>query len=396
MGIAIVVTHFIPSPVGHGGHHRTYQIVHDLESVLPRRVVVVSLPEWRQSRPAGAPTPNPLMRFARRLQRRLMRYAENPYKLLAHTPYTPSIYRDPEFANYYKELIQQIPKPAVCIIEHTGFADVIKINAQYGIPTVCCIQNLEAFDLGVLDHNDRWQIYARTVDFANEFRVLAQCAERLFISRVEAGLISGLGLSSHYYPYVPVGAIRQHLEVIRQERSKGQIKSGLFLMLGSAGHSTTKESFAWFIQNAQKYGLPKGVRVVVCGSQTDKLLPAGDQVPGLELRGWLEQDVLEQLLVQAKAVLVPQRFGFGAITRLPEMACAGVPVIASRHSVYAIDPTPGLYTVDDSWDAWYTTMEQLAKDKVSLPAIDYSAWEERQPKTLQTVVKALLVGSCHK
>jgi hypothetical protein len=387
---AIHVSHYNVRPVGHGGYHRTYQIQHDLELAVGKdNVVTIDNPRLQESR-------SPLVRVARKIRRALILstvYAENPHKLLAKTYFTKKLFSFPDLLAHYERVVKDIAKPAVCVIQHPGFADLVQINLRHGIPTISCTQNLEAFDTSVL-YRRKWGMYAKVIDFANEFGVFAQCAERLFISKVEAGLISGLGLPSYYYPYLPVRVIRKRLEWIRQERSKGHIAPGLFLMLGTAGHDTTKESFAWFVQNAQVYGLPSGVKVVVGGLQTDELLPPGSSVSGLELKGWLEQEDLDQLLVRAKAVLAPQRFGFGALTRLPELSCAGIPVVVSRHATYAIDPTPGLEIVNDDWDAWYAKMEQLAKNNVYLSEDDYYAWEQGQPRTLEAVVKKLLEEFC--
>jgi glycosyltransferase involved in cell wall biosynthesis len=207
---------------------------------------------------------------------------------------------------------------------------------------------------------------------------------------VETGLLGGLGLSAYYYPYLPVGAIRQKLDMICRQRLEADQDPGLFLMLGSAGHHTVREAFAWFVQNAQAYGVPEGIRVLVGGSKTDELLPAGSSVPGLELQGWLEQSDLDRLLLQARGVLAPQQRGFGALTRLSELACAGLPVITSRHPTYALDPTPGLHIADDDWQSWCQQMVQLNRNETHLSTTDYKAWEESQPKPLGMVVKRLL------
>src|SRR5690349_19999820 len=99
---------------------------------------------------------------------------------------------------------------------------------------------------------------------------------------------------------------------------------------------------SWFAQAATGYGLPPGIRVVAVGLGTDKLLSPGQTPPGLELRGWLAQSELDVLLARAAAGVIPQRLGFVALTRLPELACAGVPVIRFSHPTYALNPTPGL------------------------------------------------------
>ena len=48
----LVISHFVPSPVGDGGNHRAYQIVHDLDQVVGTgNVVVLALPSWREAPP---------------------------------------------------------------------------------------------------------------------------------------------------------------------------------------------------------------------------------------------------------------------------------------------------------------------------------------------------------
>lgn len=386
MTTAIFVTQFVPSDIGHGGDHRAYQIFHDLElAVGKNNVVLMSFPRWAQERGPLRNYSNLLTRIARDVVRRVAYYRENPARIMANTDYTPKRFSIPEFLAHYRSMVKDINKPAICIIEHTGFAELICINSKCGIPTISSIANLEAFDTNTLENRYPPHMLPRVVDFANEFHILGQCDERLFISKVEAGLIGGLGLSAHYYPYVPVGSIRQHLEYIRRSRTKAQVKRGIFLLLGSAGHPTTRESFLWFVQQAKIHGLPNGVRVLVAGSKTDSLLSPGVEVPGLELRGWLQQDELNQLMTSVQAVLVPQRIGFGALTRIAELSCAGIPCIISKHPTYAVDLPPGFEVVGDEWGAWYHAMERLLKGDLRISS-GYSTWERTQPRTLETVI----------
>ncbi len=396
MTTAIFVTETIPSDVGNGSHHRSYQILHDLELVVGKEnVKLVSFGRWLKEYPPSRQDHNVWAFIAREMRRRIAYYRENPARILANTIYTPRRFSIPEFTAYYQHIIEDIPKPAVCVTQHTGFAEFIGLNSQHDIPTISCIDNLEAFDTGTLENRypqhmlDRRHMLARVVDFANEFQVLAQCGERLFISKVEAGLIGGLGLSAQYYPYLPVGLIRHRLRYIRRNRTEARIQRGLFLALGDAKHCTTGESFLWFVQQAKTHGLPDGVRVIIVGSKTDTLLPPGVEVPGLELRGWLKQDELDQLMTSVQAVLVPQRLGFGALTRFSELSCAGIPCIVSKHPTYAIDLPPGFEVVTDEWASWYHAMERLANSDRRI-STGYSSWEQTQPRTLETVIKELV------
>jgi hypothetical protein len=407
----VFVTQFVPRPVGHGGDHRAYQILHDLEKTAGAdNVVVASMPVWRESLSASQPSrpvavrrspidaarnagrklilPGLAYRALRRLHAEAIPYTA---RLLPHSGSITRLFSDRGFTQYCEQLLEDIERPAVCVIEHVGFGHLIAGNARKGIPTISCVANIESFDRAApVSLDERKQIYLASVNFADEFRLLAQCDQRLFISKVEAALIGGLGLPSYYYPYVPVGAIRESAARLRRERAQGERTPGLFMMLGTARHKTTRESLSWFIENVTRFGLPQDTRVVVGGARTDELLAAGVSIPGVELRGWIEQQELDHLLTQVQAVLLPQRAGFGALTRLPELACAGVPAIVSPHPVYALDPPPGLHIVDDSWDNWCQAMELVSQSETFVSEQEYRDWEEKQANTLRTVVEETL------
>jgi hypothetical protein len=200
-------------------------------------------------------------------------------------------------------------------------------------------------------------------------------------------LVSGLGLKVLYYPYLPVGAIRTRLLAIAQQRGQTPPDPHLFVMLGSAMHGTTKRAFDQFLQQIDQQGLPDKVRLVLVGTDTEKLAIPKSQ--NIESRGWLDQNDLDQLLISARAVLIPQFSGFGAVTRIAEMACAGVPALVAPHPTWAIDLPPGVHVVAGDWSAWRAKISELSQTHVQSPendlagddlAGDYPAWEQRQPK----------------
>jgi hypothetical protein len=423
----ILVTHFEPEPAGHGGNHRTYQIHHDLEQVVgTKNVVVVSLPAWNRSRSALSVSNLDQSRqsthqIARSVARKIapLRVAvrswrksrvrertrklvdrlpfllvEDPVDLLVRADVVPEYFSEHNFIGFYEQVARTFDRPAVCIIEHPGFAGLLPVNSRYGIPTICCPQNVESFDaVAPLWRRQTRDTYLSALQFAREFIVLAKCDAYLPISKVEAGLLGGLGLSVRYYPYLPTGSIRKNLERIRRARLHGAVDRSLFVMLGSAVHPTTWESFSWLVENARRNGLPDNVRIVIGGLGTEALLGSEARVPGLEVTGWLEQHDLDRLLSHAGALLAPQATGFGALTRLSEMSCAGIPAIVSTHATYAVDPPPGLHAVDDDWSLWRTKMEQLADGRSDFPHEGYLAWEARQPRPLAHVLSELANGS---
>ena len=387
----IVFVSFIDvSDVGGGGHRRGYQMLHDLETVDTAQVQTMTLMQWGKTRTFIDRAWNWAVRKLRLSQFKMQFSFTNPYNLLAFTSYTTKHFLPPSFFRAYEKKLKTFPKPIVCVLADTRLGRVVEINQRHDVPTVLSVLNLESFDSGELNLQRKASVKATAVDFANEFWLLSQADARLFISKVETGLVGGLGLSAMYYPYLPVGKIRQRLEAIRQRRAATPPHSGLFLMLGSADHGTTRESMRWFVEQAQAGGIPEGYRIVVGGQKTDQLLPPDQLVSGLELRGWLAQSELDSLLSQIKGVLIPQQTGFGALTRLPELACAGIPVIVSRHPTYAMDKTPGLYVAEDNWASWCEKMVHLNEQTIDVSQAEYDRWARDQPQPLAATVKALL------
>jgi len=381
---AVLVCHKVPAPVGHGGHHRAYQIRRDLEDALGAENVLVADNPWNhQPRPG-------LRNLPFRVRRTVAAYMENPLKLISRTKFRSGLYSLPPFHSYYEALVNGIEGPAVSIIEHAAFSALLPINARHEIPTVACIQNLAAFDMS--DHlGGRWAMRAKALDLANELEVLARCDGRLYISRVEAGFMGSLGLSGSFYPYLPVGEVKRRLERVREARARGSIDRGLFLLLGTVGPVIRRASFVRFLENARR-GLPRGVRLVVAGLYTETLVPPGESHPNVEVRGWLEEDELHALLARVAAVVVPHHQGFGALTRVPELSCAGVPVLVSRNATFAQDSPPGVAIVDDAWDAWCAAMESISRADPAVAAAEYEAWEAGQPRPLPGALKALARG----
>jgi len=392
MPSAIVVTPFRPSAIGHGGDHRTYQIVKDLELIVGEGgVAVIEVGRGQELVYAGRHL-RPRLSFTRRVARRVALVLENPLTLVARNTFSAKCFSHPEWLSAYKEIVSAAETPRVCVVEHAGLVDLVQVNQALGIPTVACVQNLETLDTANFFSPGRRTALAAGVDFANELRALSRCREQLYISRVEAALMRGLGAPSHYYPYRPVGEIRGALESIREAREARGAAEGVFLVLGTATHRTTEESMRWLLDGVRRNGLPPGAQVVVCGLGTEELT-ASVSHPSIQVRGWVEQGELVQLLTTCRAVLVPQRSGFGALTRLPEFACAGVPMIVSKHPLAALDTPPGIEVAADTYESWYAKMAAARATTPLVSVADYSAWETRQSRTLEVVTRSLLEES---
>jgi len=391
----VYVSHFVPSVIGNGGAHRALQVLHDARRAVDNGVVAqINLELWRRGRVvARQPRGNQLNWDI--LGRKWARLVENPFKVFRSSAYATAVpfsiaaSVEPAFIKHYVNMVRKDPGPTVCIIEHAMFGELVDINQRLGIPTVTAFQNLEALDCRPFDWRTRRVVYRVMTDLGNELRLMGRCARRLAISKVEAGFISGLGITCDFYPYVPVDALRERLFATRRRREITAIEPGLFVLLGSAQHGVTWESMTWFVDMIRQRGLPRGVRVVAAGGATDSLLPPGETLPGLELRGWVEQSELEALLARALAAVIPHRLGFGALTRLPELACAGVPVITFDHAAAALEPPPGLRSVAPDWDEVCAAMREQLQHREVVDQQAYERWEANQPRPLERVIHQL-------
>jgi hypothetical protein len=397
------VSHFLPSAVGHGGMHRAFQIAHDVRDVVGEAgFAAVNLAMWRQAR---ASRDAPGRRHAKlrqlgstfsRIGPKLARVLDNPFKLITRDRYPSAIpfstrgWVEQEFIADYQRLVSKERGPAVCIVEHAVFGEIVELNNQLGIPTISAFHNLESLDATRFDWRSRKTVYKVMTDLGNELRLLGQCSDRLFISKVEAGFVGGLGLECHYYPYLPTGAIREGLLATRRRRSAGEVEPGLILLLGSASRGVTGESMRWFVERLTDEGLPSGVRVVAVGYDTQTLLPPARTPAWLEPRGWVRQEELDTLLARAALAIIPQRLGFGALTRLPELTCAGVPVITFSHASRAIDPPPGVQAMDPDWSSVRAAMRDRLKGRTTVDTTAYERWEAEQPRPVREVLGRLL------
>jgi hypothetical protein len=390
---------------GDGGNHRTYQILRDLQAEFGcDGVEHVALEEWAgRSESWQEPTRGALSRLrllAPRVRQRMSRMTENPYNLLTRDGWSRSRSQKAEFGTrgvlprvFGDQYVDRVLRRGVSIsvVDHPLFDQIRQLNARAGVPTIITSHNLESLDVGRVRFASRVATQRAGVDFANELWSLSQFDARLAISRVEAAVMNGVGLSCEFYPYLPTGEVGARLRTLALERRRREPRPDLFLLMGTAFHAPTRRSLEWFIQHAVREGLPDSARVVVVGSHVDELAPRHHKVPGLEIGGRVSDRELAELLVQAGTALVPQRMGFGALTRIPELACAGVPSLVFPHAGAALDLPPGAHVLDD--DRWCTLVEGMRTAMEGHPSTlepdEYCAWEARQARPLSPTLRQL-------
>jgi hypothetical protein len=367
----VFLTHSQPHSVGNGGNHRSYQLLHDLQRVVPHddiRVIVRPHPNAKtitQNTPSRSHATQTSTRTWNRLKQALGRRwkqivaaRENPYALAVNNSFSINRYVTPNFVANYETVVREA-RPDIAIIDHAGFAPILAVNKKYGIRTIACPHNLESLDEPYPHYSRsalRWRLKAATHNLANELAILTSCDACLCISKVETAFIRGMGFPADYYAYQPVGDIRDFLARIAQKRQTTPQEQGLFLMPGSAFHHSTRDGMLWLLRQIETHGgLPDGMRIVIFGAQSHTL----PSVPSVTAHGWIEQENLEYFLTVASSILIPQFRGFGTPTKLIEFASINMPIIASEHVMCAVDPLPRVYGVGQSWETWLDAMCKL-------------------------------------
>ena len=399
----VFATHFNPLASGHGGHHRAYQIAHDLaQAAGSDQVTIISHEAWKTSHPRAQPRSTPPAAGRDRARRTslinklafMLKYrvpylrVTHPIDLLMDTSPVLQWYAAPEFARFFTDTLRHLPRPLLVVVEHTSLAKLLFSGTpQEGLVAIACPQNIESFDSSLpTSREEPRPKYLAALSFADEWKTLERCDRVFCISRVEAGLFSSLGMAADYYPYRPTGSIREYFESIRTYRTAQPPQDKIMLMLGSCEHKTTHQAFSDFLQHHACDALPPGYQLVVAGSGTTTLPVPKALASRLNMRGRVSDEEMKSWLVQAAGVFLPQQMGFGALTRLSELACAGVPTAVSRHVTFSMDLPPGIQVVNEPTRDWPDMGRQFASGLPPCSGEEYASWEEAQPSPWEKVL----------
>ncbi len=193
---------------------------------------------------------------------------------------------------------------------------------KLGFRVVAMPQNIEAF---VFLRKKATRFFT-TSRLGEEVEYLRQAHQIICISREEQWLLSLFGIAADFLPYYPPLGLMEQLLKVRELRSGRDQKR--FLILGSAGNQPTGEGMRAQLNLLKKIPAATNMAVDIAGYGTESLKPfLVDN--RFTLHGSVEPAHLETLLINARAVLIHQTKGVGALTRIPEMLVAGIPVIVN-------------------------------------------------------------------
>jgi hypothetical protein len=179
----------------------------------------------------------------------------------------------------------------------------------------------------------------------SEIRGLGEADAVFTISREEQWLLRLWKVDAEYLPYYPAPIVRERLLAVRAARERSS--RTLFLILGTAHNPPTmtgmREQLSLVVPLAKRHGL----RFEVAGFGTERLADEFE-AEGITVHGGVTAERLDELLVASIAVVAHQRAAAGALTRIPELLVAGVPVIGSGIACRSAERMPGVSCYDSS------------------------------------------------
>ena len=227
-----------------------------------------------------------------------------------------------------------------------------------GFKLIAVPHNLESLVVD-LDNSYNWQDLSKL--FQIEIKQLAKANAIFCISREEQWLLNLFGVQADFLPYYPPEPILSELLTVREARNNSV--QNRFLILGTAKNPPTFLGMVKQLQCLQKIRQEIKFEVDIAGYGTEELKKYCDH-PSFILHGTVEYQKLNELLTNAKAVLIYQEAGVGALTRIPEMLIAGIPVIANSNACRSAFSYSGLYSYDNDYE-----LAELMGKKLHIPVI---------------------------
>jgi hypothetical protein len=340
---------FSPDPKGHGGNRRTLQI----------EELVTSL---------GLMVEDTQLNLSIRLQRRLERvfngfnfinkYNYFTYPLHCRLSYLEDIFIDFNVGfNHYQGT-------KVILWESTNNYTIPYLAKKNGFTIIALPHNIESL---VVNKNNNFASKSLPFNFRYEIKNLAKADKLFSISREEQWLLKLYGIDADFLPYYPPKEILNYLLTIRKDRKDSQKKR--FLIIGTANNYPTMQGMIEQIKWLKVIKKEFDYEIDIAGYGTENLKEYCCD-SSINILGSLDSKKLYGLLVNAKAVLVHQKIGTGALTRITEMVIAGIPVIANSSACRSAFDFEGVYCYEDKSELLNLMWKTFDMPNILLPPIE--------------------------
>lgn len=279
-----------------------------------------------------------------------------------HPEYRDIVLYYRQIARQWADLIKDLNFKLVFVDDPIYFSPLIKRLKKNNIPIIAISHNLETLSSEQVVQKKQRLLFNLELD------TLSYCDLVITISREENFLLNNLSIKSINFPYYPADEILKRMLNVRIRRLDSTKRD--VILIGTASNKPTKQGMIRVINAWKEYKLYKsGNNLIVAGFGTDTLkdIAIGK---GIVFLGELSNEEVDQWLSTVRASLCYQEAGSGALTRIPEMLIAGVPVIANSHAARSYYNYRGLIELsclEHIGDA-INVINDLEKDDIPVPS----------------------------
>ena len=194
--------------------------------------------------------------------------------------------------------------------------------------------------------------------FEEELQSLQQCQAIFTISREEQYLLKLFGTDAGFLPYYPPAAIRNYLLQIRENRLVRPDRNSIFLM-GTAGNKPTFDGMLDRIQFFHREVKDQTAELHIGGYLTESLATHLPVDARISLHGSLSSETMTAMLSSCRLCWIHQHISTGALTKIPELMMAGVPVLINADAARSYHHIPGIRVYEDDTDCLKAIQQQL-------------------------------------
>ncbi|RWY57327.1 glycosyltransferase family protein [Mucilaginibacter gilvus] len=334
-------SHFEADAFGHGGNKRTAQI----DEILKDAGLTYKEPDFSNS----AVITNKLPVYLKGLQ---------------YTKHLPTANKNKYAIGRYLKMFEAFvkkQKPGLVIWESTVGYNLLlaEILYKHHVPVVALPHNIESLVAGSKSvfsskESPNWLM--------EELKYLGYCKKTFTISREENWLLSNTGINSDYLPYYPAKKTEEYLLAIRAQKQTSYTAPQTakeILLLGTYYNKPTLDGYVELLNYIrQKTSLV--INVVGFGSEQ-----LNNMFPDKNIRIWgsVNEEKLASLVAICDYGVVHQAPSSGALTRIPEMLLAGLPLLTNTHAARSYFGTAGLgvyQSFEELLDMLHTQRPEIA------------------------------------
>ncbi len=283
----------------------------------------------------------------------------------------------------YRWYFQQPSSPKVFLVEECIDYGRMRAAWDTGTGMICLPHNLEIWQRPTPDDFYSGEGLPHSLHREAFFTSLGDVV--FCISREEQWFFTNYGANADFLPYHPPATEVARLRPIREARMAAAPGANEFFAITSASNQKNREGLIALAGLLAQMLPGRNFHLHVGGYQTTDLR---DLFPAdrCSFHGELEEGKVGELMRRCQGAIVYQTSGVGALTRIPELLCAGIPVLANAHAARSAQHLSGVHLFHDG-------PELLALAGTALPMPPMPQPDRAAEQRLLSWVARLAAGS---